>query len=127
MSAYIQVPRDLSKVKTKVFFGLTRRQLICFGLAALIGVPSFFLLKMSGNTSLAMMSMVVIMMPFFLFAMYEKDGQPLEVLLKHFINARFIRPKERPYQTDNYYNALMRQRQVDREVAAIVRESKKPV
>ena len=52
MAAYIPVPRDLTRVKTKVFFNLTKRQLICFSAAALIGVPSFFLLKSTGNVSL---------------------------------------------------------------------------
>lgn len=42
MAAYIPVPRDLTKVKSKILFNLTKRQLICFGAAALIGVPSFF-------------------------------------------------------------------------------------
>ena len=36
MAAYISVPRDLTKVKSKVAFNLTKRQLICFGTAALI-------------------------------------------------------------------------------------------
>ena len=53
MAAYIPVPRDLTKVKSKILFNLTKRQLICFGAAALIGVPSFFLLKKLGNVSLA--------------------------------------------------------------------------
>ena len=43
--AYVNVPKDLTKVKTKVLFNLTKRQLICFGSGALIGVPLFFLLK----------------------------------------------------------------------------------
>ena len=38
-ASYISVPRDLTKVKSKVMFNLTKRQLICFGVAALIGVP----------------------------------------------------------------------------------------
>ena len=42
MAAYISVPRDLANVKTKVAFNLTKRQLICFGAAALVGVPLFF-------------------------------------------------------------------------------------
>ena len=53
MASYISVPRDLSKVKTKVFMNLTKRQILCFGAGALIGVPVFFLLKSSGNLSLA--------------------------------------------------------------------------
>ena len=98
MAAYIPVPRDLTKVKSKILFNLTKRQLICFGAAALIGVPSFFLLKKLGNVSLAAMGMIVIMLPLFFLAMYERDGQPLEVIAKHFIETRFIRPKIRPYQ-----------------------------
>ena len=52
MAAYISVPRDLTRVKSKVFMNLTKRQVICFGTAVLIGVPSFFLLReYGGNTS----------------------------------------------------------------------------
>ena len=80
MAAYIPVPRDLTRVKSKILFNLTKRQLVCFGAAALIGVPSFFLLKKLGNISLAAMGMIIIMMPLFLLAMYERDGQPLEVI-----------------------------------------------
>ena len=43
--AYVNVPKDLTKIKSKVLFNLTKRQLICLGLAALMGVPLFFLLK----------------------------------------------------------------------------------
>ena len=43
--AYVSVPKDLTKVKTKVAFNLTKRQLICFGSGALIGVPLFFFLR----------------------------------------------------------------------------------
>ena len=124
-ASYISVPRDLTKVKSKVLFNLTKRQLVCFALAALVGVPSFFLLKSIGSTSVAAMGMMVIMMPFFFFAMYEKHGQPLEVFLGHFIQANFIRPKKRPYQTDNYYSALDRQAKVEKEVERIVQISKK--
>ena len=53
-------------------------------------------------------------------AMYEKDGQPLEVIAGHFIQAKFIRPKIRPFRTDNYYDVLMRQYQLEKEVEKIV-------
>lgn len=75
MAAYIPVPRDLTRVKSKVFFNLTKRQLICFGAAALIGVPFFFFLKSFGNVSLAALGMIIVMLPLFFLAMYEKDGQ----------------------------------------------------
>ena len=122
-ASYISVPRDLTKVKSKVMFNLTKRQLICFGLAALVGVPSFFLLKLAFSISTSVLIMMVIMMPFFFLAMYEKHGQPLEVFLKHFIQANFVRPKTRPYKTDNYYAALIRQAKAEEEVEKIVRIS----
>ena len=125
MAAYISVPRDLTRVKSKIIFNLTKRQLLCFGAAALIGVPSFFLLKSTGNVSLASLGMIVIMLPMFFLAMYEKDGQPLEVIAKHFIESKFIRPKIRPYKTNNYYVALMRQQQLEKEVNAIVFQEEK--
>ena len=124
-ASYISVPRDLTKVKSKVMFNLTKRQLICFGMAVLIGVPSFFLMKTVMKTNTAVMGMMVIMMPFFFLAMYEKNGQSLEVILEHMIQAIFKRPKIRPYVTDNYYAALVRQAQAEMEVEKIVRISQK--
>lgn len=106
--AYVPVPKDLTKVKSKFIFNLTKRQVICFGLGAVIGVPVFFLVKDSIGTSAATLLMIVLMLPFFLFAMYEKNGQHLEVVMKHFIESRFLRPKTRPYQTDNFYAAIDR-------------------
>lgn len=43
--AYVTVPKDLTRVKSKIVFGLTKRQLICFGGALLVGVPLYFLLR----------------------------------------------------------------------------------
>ena len=123
--AYVPVPKDLSKVKTKVAFNLTKRQLICLAGALGVGLPLFFLHKDSAGTSLAAMAMIVVMLPCFLFAMYEKHGQPLEVIAKNIIQTRFIRPKERPYQTENFYAVLERQRKLEKEVSAIVNGKRK--
>ena len=108
MAAYISVPRDLTKVKSKVAFNLTKRQLICFGSAALVGVPLFFLLRDSGSNSAATLGMMAVMLPAFFLGMYQKNGQPAEKLLMHYIRARFLRPKVRPYKTNNYYAILMK-------------------
>ena len=122
--AYVNVPKDLTKVKSKVLFNLTKRQLICFSMAALMGVPLFFLLKGSAGTTAAALVMILVMMPGFLFGVYEKNGQPLEVIGRHIIESCFIRPKERPYITSNAYEALVRQSQMEKEVKAIVQNSK---
>ena len=117
--AYVTIPKDLSRVQSKVLFGLTKRQVICFGAAALVGVPLFFLAKASLGTTTAALCMILVMLPFFLFAMYEKNGQPLEVFLGHLIQNKFIRPKVRIYQTNNLYSALVRQYELEQEVRKI--------
>ena len=122
--AYVPVPKDLSKVKTKVALNLTKRQIICFAAALILGLPLFFLLKDSAGTSLASMVMIAVMLPCFLIAMYEKHGQPLEVVGRQIIESCFLRPKERPYQTVNAYDALVRQYQMEQEVKAIVEKSR---
>lgn len=92
--AYVTVPKDLTKVKSKVVFGLTKRQLICFGGALLIGVPLFFLIRGRVPTSAAALIMVFAMLPGFLLALYEKHGQPLEVVVRQIVECCFIQPKE---------------------------------
>ena len=123
--AYVPVPKDLSKVKTKVVLNLTKRQLLCFAAALVVGLPLFFLLKGATGTSFAAFAMILIMLPCFLFAMYEKHGQPLETVIKNIVQTKFIRPKERPYQTNNFYAVLERQRNLEKEVAAIVKGKNK--
>ena len=122
--AYVPVPKDLTKVKSKVLFNLTKRQLICFGGGALIGVPLFFLLRGSLGASSAAILMVLSMLPLFVMGLHEKNGRPLEKVLGDVIQTVFLRPKQRPYQTDNLYAALMRQEQMEREVQKIVRQTK---
>ena len=122
--AYVPVPKDLTKVKTKVMFNLTKRQLICFGSGALIGVPLFFLLKNSTGVSTAAIVMVLSMLPCFLLAMYEKNGQPLEKIIRNIVQVCILRPKQRPYRTNNFYAVLERQEKLDKEVYRIVHKKK---
>jgi len=51
--AYVNVPNDLSKIKTKIAFNLTKRQLICFGLAAVIGIPTYLFMRSAIGNMLA--------------------------------------------------------------------------
>ena len=116
---FVPVPKDLTKVKTKVAFNLTKRQLVTFGLGGFVGIPVYLFTRGSiGNESAALL-MIGLMLPFFAFGIYEKDGQPLEKVLKNFISVSFIRPSARPYRTDNGYAALMRQANFDKEAEQI--------
>ncbi len=69
--------------------------------------------------------MIIVMLPFFMFAMFERHGQPLEVLLKHYMDARFIRHRKRMYQTENFYSTIEQNIRNKREVRKILHGKEK--
>jgi hypothetical protein len=104
--AFVNVPKDLSKVKNKALFNLTVRQLVCFGAAGAVGIPVYiFTREPIGGTAAALL-MIGLMLPMFFFAMFEKDGQPAEKVLRNFIRTRIYFPGKRPYRTENLYELL---------------------
>jgi hypothetical protein len=98
---YVQVPKDLTKVKSKIAFNLTKRQLICFSLAAVTAVPVYFLTKDALGMSISGLLLIAMAIPFFIAAMYEKNGQPFEKVLRNVLKSVFVRPQKRPYKTLN--------------------------
>ena len=102
---FVPVPKDLNRVKTKVAFNLTKRQLICFGAAAAVGVPTYLLTREPLGTEGAVLLMIGLMLPLFFLAMYEKDGQPAERILRNMLRAR-LWPGKRAYRTANIYKYL---------------------
>ena len=100
---YVNVPNDLSKIKTKIAFNLPRRQLICFGGAAAVGIPVYLLTRHALGGTGAMFLMIALMLPAFFMAMYERDGLPFEKVARNIIRAKFLRPGVRAYQTQNIY------------------------
>ena len=102
-----------------MLFNLTKRQLICFGGGLLIGLPLFFLTRGPLGNTTATMLMIFSMVPAFLLAMYERNGQHLEVVLRNMIRSVFLRPKKRLYRTKNFYAVIDRQNKLDKEVYRI--------
>ena len=101
--AFVSVPKDLTKVKNKVVLNLTKRQLICLSAAAAIGLPFYFLTRELIGTTNAATGMVLLMFPAFLFAMYEKDGLPLEKILWNIVTVKYLKPAIRRYEVENFY------------------------
>ena len=107
--AYVNIPNDLSRIKTKVALNLTKRQLVCFSCAAVIGVPTYLFTRSTiGNTG-AMILMIILMLPVFFIAMYERDGLPAEKVARNILNTLFLRQSARPYKTENMYAILTKE------------------
>lgn len=97
----VRVPTDLNKIESKVVGNFTKRQVICFGLATLCGVPLYFATKGVLGTDLAAILMVAAMMPFFLFAMYKKNGVPMEQYLYYVWRHKVLNTGFRAYRYTN--------------------------
>jgi hypothetical protein len=104
--AFVSVPKDLSRVKTKIALNLTKRQLICFGTAAVVGIPAYLFSRGAIGNQTGALLMIAVMLPFFFLGIYEKDGMPAEKILRNYIRTRFAWPGKRPYKTENLYEIL---------------------
>lgn len=125
MQDVVTVPKDLSNVKTKVLFNLTKRQCVCFFGAGLVGVPAFFICKQYISISSSVLAMMLMMTPMFLLAMYEWNGLPLEKVVENYINVKFRGSKQRHYATENFYRQIENDRLVKNEVRKIVKARNK--
>lgn len=106
---YVNIPNDLSKIKTKVAFNLTKRQLLCFGCAAVIGIPTYLLTRSTIGNSMALFLMIALMLPAFMLAMYERDGLPAEKVARNILRVMFLRPGPRINKVENIYTILTRE------------------
>lgn len=104
--AYVSVPKDLSKVKTKVALNLTLRQIISFSIGGTIGFPVYWYSRATVGDDIAVFLMIGCVLPFFMAAIFEKDGIVFEKYLVYIIKQRFIHPKIRLYKTENFYQFL---------------------
>lgn len=106
MAISVAVPKDLSGIKTKVIANLTKRQLICFSGAIIVGIPFYMMTKEVLGIEMATFGMIALMLPFFFFAMYQKNGFPAEKLLFFMIRQKFLTPGIRPYQSEYIFREL---------------------
>ena len=116
MAISVAVPKDLSGIKTKVAMNLTKRQLICFGGAAAVGIPFYLVTKGVLGTQASALIMVALMLPFFFLAMYEKDGFPAEKILYFMLRQKLLTPGIRPYKSENLYKQLEEREKLKKEV-----------
>ena len=116
MAISVAVPKNLSGIKTKVAMNLTKRQLICFGGAAAVGIPFYLVTKGVLGTQASALIMVALMLPFFFLAMYEKDGFPAEKILYFMVRQKLLTPGIRPYKSENLYKKLEEREKLKKEV-----------
>lgn len=104
MTISAKVPKDVSAIKKKLIFNLTKRQIISFLLAGVAGFSAYGFLKNYMETDMAALVMTGVMMPFLFVGIYEKDGYPAEKIAYFMIRRAFLLPGIRPYKAENFYD-----------------------
>ncbi len=107
MAHYVKIPKDLNDIKEKFIMGFTKRQVICFGIGLVIGLPVFFLTRTALGMSGAIFAMGACAAPAILCGLFKKNGVFLEKQVK-FIFEYFTRPRKRYYKTTNIFECIER-------------------
>ena len=108
--AYVKIPKDLTKVKTKVALNMTKRQLIGFSIAGLIGFPVYMLCKNYLSTDISMIVMSIVVLPVLFATLYEKDNLPFEKHLAYIL--KFHKSKKiRIYKAKSIYHTKRTKKQ----------------
>ena len=109
--AYVKIPKDLTKVKTKVALNMTKRQLIGFSMSGLIGFPVYMLCKDFLGTDVSMIVMSIVVLPVLFATLYEKDNLPFEKHLAYIFKFHSSK-KIRLYKTKSIYHTDRARNQV---------------
>ena len=107
MAHYVQIPKDLNDIKEKFIGGFTKRQVVCFGIGLVTGLPVFFLTKNPLGMSGAIFAMGAVAAPAILCGLYRKNGIFLEKQAK-FMCEYFTRPRKRFYRNINIFECIQR-------------------
>ncbi|QWG92853.1 PrgI family protein [Bacillus mycoides] len=93
----VSIPKDLKTIKSKLFFGLTKRQLIGFSIALAISLPVFFLLK-SYSVDIALYGLFFTACPAIFATIFTKDGMPAETWIKLYLEFKYLNPQKRYFK-----------------------------
>lgn len=101
----VRVPKDLNDIRQKFLLGLTKRQVISFGIGFIIGIPVFFILKSYAGLSAGILGMGCAASPAILCGLYRRNGLYFEKYIKNMF--RFLKaPRKRIYRTCNVYDSI---------------------
>lgn len=93
----VSIPKELKTIKSKLFFGLTKRQLIGFSIALSVGLPVFFLLK-NVSLEIGLYGLFFTAFPVIFGTIYTKDGMPAETWIKLYLEYRYLNPNKRYFK-----------------------------
>jgi hypothetical protein len=95
--AYISIPKDLEKIKSKVVGIFSTRQLVSLVFAACVCIPLYFILQ-EAPQPVALTVSIFSGLPFLFLGMYERNGMPVEEWLKGWLDFSLLSGTVRVYK-----------------------------
>lgn len=103
----VKIQEDVFSYESKVFGNFTKRQIVCILISLVIIIPAFVILFWTtGSIDLAAIVSTVLCSPVLMCAVYKRDGQHLEQVMKHKYRAKFVYPQKRKYVMTNLYKDI---------------------
>lgn len=93
----VPIPTELKNIKSELIFGLTKRQVIGFGITGAVVIPSFLFIKKL-NLSLAMYTSFILGVPFIFATMFSKENLYAEKWLKNILEHKVLFKEKRLYK-----------------------------
>ncbi|WP_449078621.1 PrgI family protein [Ruminococcus sp.] len=111
---FVHIPKDLSLIKQKFIFGLTKRQVIGFAVGLGCGLPIFFIVKaIINNLTIAIFAMGIFAIPGIMYALFSKNGMFFETYVAQLIKF-FKKPRIRKYEPLTSLKAIENQIEYNR-------------
>lgn len=105
---FVKIPKDLSLIKQKFIFGLTKRQALCFGIGLVVGFIAFYVFNSLLGLQAGCFALGIAAAPAIFCGLYKKNGLHFEQAVKLMIEF-FRKPRERTYQSENTFDMISRQ------------------
>lgn len=93
----VSIPKELKTIKSRLLFGLTKRQLIGFSLAMMASIPIFFWIKKI-SLDAAMYCGLIVAFPFIFSTIYKKDNMVAETWIRLYLENKLLNTKKRRYK-----------------------------
>lgn len=101
----IKIPREIKNYKSKFFFNLTFRQMLCSGLAIGICVPLYVFGKKYIDEDILSWAVILIGVPLFLMGFFQLNDMTFEVFAKEWLNFN-LNNQRRKYEYEPIYMEL---------------------
>ena len=104
----VKINKDIREFSESIFFGLSLRQFIFSGLACIVAVILYFVLKPFFGIETLSWVCILGAVPFAILGFVKYNGMTAEKFIVAFIKSEFIIPKKLTFKAKNIYAELFK-------------------